>query len=458
MLFEKSTVHFEITTVCNHRCIFCYNQYQVFDANKNQEYISFDKYKKIINKLVEMKVDHVILTGGEPFLHPEIKKIIDYAKSKNFSLSINTNATLLTPEINEFLATKRISLLVSMHGTDNLFNKLVGMKTFDKVKKNIINARNEYDLKITLQFVPLKENYKQLDKVAEFGKKVGCYVQVGRYTDPCGTGENYPEMGLSQQEYHALFKNIIKIKKELQIPIGLGNGIPFCMIDEESISNDILNLFNRCGCSLGRSIWTLNPNGDIRGCPQLNVNIGNILTNTLDELTLELDKRYNSQLIVPTICQNCEIQILCSGGCRASGFVRSGSINSYDPLFPQDEIKRNLSIKLIEQKIKIIAGAKKEKLEKKLNGKEILKYNKDLNGRIQGEIYYIRGFGSKGFIYKELNETATAILKKFNHPMQISIAIQELADEFSTNPKEIKQDVFECVEDLITSDILQFSK
>ena len=458
MLVEKSTVHFEITTTCNHRCVFCYNQHQVFDAQKNHEFISFEKYRKIIDILDEMKVKNVILTGGEPFLHPEIKNFIDYVKSKKLNVSINTNGTLLTPEINNFLSGKNIRLLVSMHATNGLFEKLVGANTFEKVIKNITNARKDYDLQISLQFVPLKDNYKHLYEVAELGKELGCYVQVGRYIDPVGINTTIYSMGLTIDEYHALFNTIIEIKEELKTSIGLGNGIPLCLLNEKSISNDMLNLFNRCGCSLGKAIWAINPKGEIRGCPNLENIIGNILTDSLEKISDEMNNRYNRDALVPLVCQNCNIQILCSGGCRASGLTCFGSLNSNDPLFPLDEDKRKNSIKLIEQKIKIIAGRNKEPLKKPLKRTDILKINEGISRRIKDEVLYLRGFSSKGFIYKELNDSAAEILRKFYKPNSIDNALKELKADYSIEEEEIKNDVFECVEELVISDILQFVK
>lgn len=456
MLFEKSTVHFEITSECNHRCIFCYNQHQVFDNSKNKEYISFDFYKQIIDKFVELKVKNVIITGGEPFLHPEILPFIEYAKKRKLDISINTNGSLLTPEINQFLANYKIRLLVSLHGTNSLFEKLVQVKTFDRVRKNLIDARKNYNLNISLQFVPIKINFHHIREVVQFAKELGCYLQVGRYTDPCGISESTSSFGLTIKEYHSLFNEILKIKRELKVPIGLGNGIPFCMIDEENLSNDILNLFNRCGCSLGKSIWALSPEGNIRACPQLSNTIGNILTDSIKILSQKIEDLFNSSVITPEICQDCGIRILCCGGCRASGLVRNGAINSFDPLFPLDEERRNKSIALIKQKIKILGEKENQSLSSEFDEQSILTANRELFRRNLNSYVILRGFGKNGFIYKELNESALAILNEFKHPSSVKSVLIKLSKDFSIGIEEIRGDVFNCIENFLKADILQF--
>jgi MoaA/NifB/PqqE/SkfB family radical SAM enzyme len=68
----------EITQKCNNHCIFCYSESH---RNCNNE-LSFDKIKEIIDDAVKLGVKRINLSGGEPFLHPNIYEIMNYIKSK----------------------------------------------------------------------------------------------------------------------------------------------------------------------------------------------------------------------------------------------------------------------------------------------------------------------------------------------------------------------------------------
>ena len=43
------------------------------------------------------------ISGGEPMLRPDFAEIFDYITDKSVSYSLNTNGTLITPEIARLL-------------------------------------------------------------------------------------------------------------------------------------------------------------------------------------------------------------------------------------------------------------------------------------------------------------------------------------------------------------------
>lgn len=80
----------EITNRCNFNCAMC----QRFPLRVPIKDMDFKIYKKIINRLDG--VNEVILTGwGEPLLHPELAKMISYAKSNGKRVSLTSNGSLL---------------------------------------------------------------------------------------------------------------------------------------------------------------------------------------------------------------------------------------------------------------------------------------------------------------------------------------------------------------------------
>jgi len=78
-------VHLQLTYKCNLHCYFC-GQWGEHGYLKNQKIIdlTFDDWKNIINQLIDINSDktlpEIIIWGGEPFLYPDIKKILKYIK------------------------------------------------------------------------------------------------------------------------------------------------------------------------------------------------------------------------------------------------------------------------------------------------------------------------------------------------------------------------------------------
>lgn len=101
-----------ITRRCNLHCSYCY----VYDYINQHNYdsrldLSFEKMKSLIE---DLPFDGVYLTGGEPFMHPDIKEIINYFFNSGKKISIATNGLILNEEMIHFLDHKGIALLISL--------------------------------------------------------------------------------------------------------------------------------------------------------------------------------------------------------------------------------------------------------------------------------------------------------------------------------------------------------
>ncbi|MFI5346416.1 MAG: radical SAM/SPASM domain-containing protein [Elusimicrobiota bacterium] len=87
----------EPTSVCNFRCVFCYQTDDEFTAKKNGHMgmMTLDTFKRIVD-MAEGRVEAVSLASrGEPLVCPQIGEMLAYAKGKFLALKMNTNASLL---------------------------------------------------------------------------------------------------------------------------------------------------------------------------------------------------------------------------------------------------------------------------------------------------------------------------------------------------------------------------
>jgi MoaA/NifB/PqqE/SkfB family radical SAM enzyme len=76
--------YIQITRLCNQKCRICSNP--EIDAT-----LSLDEVKGLIDDFIERGYHGVILTGGEPTLHPKLPEIISYAKNRGIHARIITN-------------------------------------------------------------------------------------------------------------------------------------------------------------------------------------------------------------------------------------------------------------------------------------------------------------------------------------------------------------------------------
>ena len=121
----------EITSKCNFGCPHCYKE-----AGKNGKNLEFNLYTKIVEKM-KTKTSNLVITGGEPLLHPEIKEILLLA-GKSYKTHLLTNGYLLQNIPIEILY-KLESIQISLYGYDeDMCSAFTGMRnSFEKVCASI---------------------------------------------------------------------------------------------------------------------------------------------------------------------------------------------------------------------------------------------------------------------------------------------------------------------------------
>lgn len=95
---------FEITEKCNFNCYYCYAK----NLRKEDNLIT-EQVKKVIDKLYEMGVVIIELTGGEPLVREDFIEIIRYINEKEFIISMITNSSNFNEDIIGELEKCRVS-------------------------------------------------------------------------------------------------------------------------------------------------------------------------------------------------------------------------------------------------------------------------------------------------------------------------------------------------------------
>lgn len=126
----------QLTQKCTLKCKSCNNLMQYYE-----EPVHFDVEEIIRSlELLMSKVDRVLimeLIGGEPFIYPELKKIIKYLQKKGFAdyYEITTNGTVL-PSEEIFDELKRLNVCIRISEYEKSIKK-----------NNIIEKCKEYNIK-----------------------------------------------------------------------------------------------------------------------------------------------------------------------------------------------------------------------------------------------------------------------------------------------------------------------
>lgn len=106
----------EITNQCNLRCRHCYNE----SAPKCNTIMALEKYKIVVDGLLDLGIEKIQLIGGEPFFNKKLlKDMLEYTVGKFPIIEIFTNGTLITSDWLDYLAENNIHLAISVYSYQN---------------------------------------------------------------------------------------------------------------------------------------------------------------------------------------------------------------------------------------------------------------------------------------------------------------------------------------------------
>jgi radical SAM protein with 4Fe4S-binding SPASM domain len=83
----------DLTSACNLRCGHCY-----LPPGRPTSYLDRELAFDVLDQLPELGTLSLTLTGGEPTLHPHFDEILERARRNDLTITIQTNATTITPE------------------------------------------------------------------------------------------------------------------------------------------------------------------------------------------------------------------------------------------------------------------------------------------------------------------------------------------------------------------------
>ena len=88
------SIHFDITSICNERCVHCY-----IPQKCKTKIIESELFYRVLEEGRKMNIIHVTLSGGEPLLHKDIVGFLKKCRELDLSVNVLSNLTLLNDEI-----------------------------------------------------------------------------------------------------------------------------------------------------------------------------------------------------------------------------------------------------------------------------------------------------------------------------------------------------------------------
>ena len=90
-------VSIEILSKCPNYCVYCSS----LSDEQCSEMLEYEKFVSIVNDAVSLGASIICLSGGEPFLHPQIADMVAFTSSLGLQTYIYTSGIIFTSTIRE---------------------------------------------------------------------------------------------------------------------------------------------------------------------------------------------------------------------------------------------------------------------------------------------------------------------------------------------------------------------
>lgn len=162
----------EFTELCNHKCIYCYE-----NAGPRKDYKIMEKGDaiKLVDYIADSGLRQLTCSGGEPLMYPHIKEVIKAASNRGLVVHMITNGYFLTEELAKELF--ELGLTQVQINIDSIYpekhDEMRGKKwSFKHAVNAIKNAKNAGMTAVT-QTVLTELNENEVVGIFKLARKLG---------------------------------------------------------------------------------------------------------------------------------------------------------------------------------------------------------------------------------------------------------------------------------------------
>lgn len=163
-----TSIHVEIASECNERCIHCYIPHEF-----KQDLMDENLFNLVLSQAIELNLLHITISGGEPMLHPRFIDFMRKCREADMSVNILSNLTLLNNEmIEEMKLNPLLSVQTSIYSMqENIHDGITHQK--GSLNKTVASVTKliENHIPVQISCPILKNNVNSYREVKEWAVK-----------------------------------------------------------------------------------------------------------------------------------------------------------------------------------------------------------------------------------------------------------------------------------------------
>jgi len=301
----------EVTYRCNLRCRHCY----VDDALKRGERpeLTTDEWRGVLDQLAAAGTLHLLITGGEPLMRPDLVEILEVAAERGFYLALLTNGTLMTAawiaRLRElrphFVGTSLYGATATTHDMVTRVRGSFGL-TIATIR-SLVNA----GLTVVVQATLMADNVSEVAAMRSLVEGLGAVFSLGISLVPT------KGCGLGPQTMGATIESAVEHLRDVpSVPVEPRPGGPTV-------------------CQAGRGICAISPDGGVYPCLLMPLYLGSLRERSFDDIWRQHPPESLVHLRALTAddfvdCKGCAYAPFCTR-CSGAALGETGSLTGRPP-------------------------------------------------------------------------------------------------------------------------------
>jgi cyclic pyranopterin phosphate synthase len=176
---EPRLLHVAITAYCNQRCVGCRYGRDFMPG----EQLPFAVVRDLIDDAAELGIWRIRFYGGEPLLHPDLPRMVAYARARGLDPYVTTNAVLLAERIDALYEAGLRSLTIGLYGVGDEYDAYVQRPgRFARAERGIAAVRERYgaDVMMRVNWLLMRPScsLEALDAACAFAERYALKMQV----------------------------------------------------------------------------------------------------------------------------------------------------------------------------------------------------------------------------------------------------------------------------------------
>ena len=314
----------ELLPLCNMNCDMCYVRLSRKEMEQQGHLHKAEEWIQLGREMKDAGVLFLLLTGGEPLLFPDFKKLYLELMQMGMILTINTNGTLIDEDWAHFFGQyKPRRINITLYGADDVaYETLRHYPGGDaKTIKGIQRLKNEsVDVKINGSVT--KQNKKDMKRIYAIGQELHIPVHMDTYMLPGlherkKTYEEQSRLG----PVEAARADMETLKTEFH-PEAFHQYVNHSIYNVQNADHSYTR---QISCLAGNCSFTINWKGEMRPCvvlPKPSIRVFETgFSSAWNQLSTE-----SKEFLLNSKCSTCSLRPICKT-CVASALLET---DSYD--------------------------------------------------------------------------------------------------------------------------------